>query len=545
MHGSKVYKLMRVLMFAALFAVAPGTAGAWTKPTSTTTKVASAVFGTVNCYVVIRIWEDGSTLLAISNVPGSTHTPTGHNFNGAVPAPTLISNGRPLVAAELSACSYITAVDDLTQKFEDAATYAAMTLMSVYFTAIVADGETVAFNGQSVTGDGTTRFSFEIKISGAANAAPTLSTTFQELVVPATGPTAAEILAAQQNFFTTLIMQNQMSNLIDGVNQNVFSRLNGGGANSVSPNSFFFQSNAYSLQQRAKARDELTAGLLALSANNPDSPQNEASPFGFLDEEAEMQNQWNFWIRGQGTNFDDNGSSFDGYTFDVIAGVDRKLGSNAVFGILTGYGKSDFDTLITGVAGGFAADGFHIGAYGGMLLSETLIFDGLVAYTRSDYDNTSGTTSGSFDANRITVAANLTGSMEFENFTLNPMIGFTYASEGQSAWIDSAANAHASQTVTAGRLSAGPKVTFHPYQLGEAMMQPWLAAKWEYDFSNAGSDPTLGLPDLGDLSSARLSAGFVARLENGTSLSMQVDGSGLGSGAYTAFGGSVGLSVRY
>lgn len=258
-----------------------------------------------------------------------------------------------------------------------------------------------------------------------------------------------------------------------------------------------------------------------------------------------MQNQWNFRIRGQSTNFDANGSSFDGYTFDVIAGVDRKLGSNAVFDILTGYGKSDFDTLITGVTGGFAGDGFHIGAYGGMLLSETLIFDGLVPFIRSDFDNTSGTTSGSFDANRITVAANLTGSMEFEIYTLNPMIGFTYASEGQSAWIDSAANAHASQTVTAGRLSVGPKVTFHPYQLGEAMMQPWLAAKWEYDFSNAGSDPTSGLPDLGDLSSARLSAGFVARLESGTSLSMQVDGSGLGSGAYTAFGGSAGLSVPY
>lgn len=385
--------------------------------------------------------------------------------------------------------------------------------------------------------------------------------------IPATscidGPTESDILAAQQDFFTALIIKHQTQILTNSVNQNVISRLNGGGVGpQITANGFFLQSTGLGTWMNQREAEQLLrqdriesgrseSNVIEERANSqPNDGSERVVDAAYGLESGNLSGltadpEWNFWIRGEGTRYDDKGSSFDGTIFDVIAGIDRKMNDRTVLGVLAGYGTSDFDTVIGGTAGGFDATGFHIGAYGGAKLTDMLTFDALIAYTSSKYDNTSGATTGSFDADRITVAAHLTGSMHYEHFILNPIIGLMYASERQSAWTDSALVVHAAQTITAGRLSVGPKITFNAYEIGTTTMQPWVAANWEYDFTNSPNIPASGLPDLDDLSSARLSGGFSARMENGATLAMQVDSFGLGSGEYTAIGGSVGLSVPF
>lgn len=99
---------------------------------------------------------------------------------------------------------------------------------------------------------------------------------------------------------------------------------------------------------------------------------------------------WNFWLKGTGTYFDGKGNSFDGYTLNIVGGIDRRIGEDALIGVLFGYGRSDFDTVTAGTRGAFEADGFHVGGYFGAKLGDTLVFDALAAYTGSDYDNRSG-----------------------------------------------------------------------------------------------------------------------------------------------------------
>ncbi len=355
-------------------------------------------------------------------------------------------------------------------------------------------------------------------------------------------------LDSQQDTFIPITINNQSHTMTDAVSGNVQSRLNNSGATpEVNQNGFFFQSDGTGqwLRQRNSAlrrikhhfdgsNERVREGDDVVLAYGPDERRFGSSP------------DWNVWIRGNGDFFDGDGESFDGYVLDVVTGVDRKVGDLALVGALVGYGRADFDTVATGTAGSFEANGIHLGLYGGIKLYDTLIFDGLVAYTRSDYDNTSGSTSGSFDADRITAAAHISGSFELHSLTIIPSVSFMYASEKQKAYTDSAGFVHASQTVNAGRFSVGPKVRLPSVRLVNGAIMPWVSARFEYDFSNNGAPaPTSGLPDFSNLSSARVSVGFDSSLGRDFRLKMTATGSGIGSGRYNAYGGDITLKKTF
>ncbi|MCP4128333.1 MAG: autotransporter outer membrane beta-barrel domain-containing protein, partial [Gammaproteobacteria bacterium] len=194
-------------------------------------------------------------------------------------------------------------------------------------------------------------------------------------------------------------------------------------------------------------------------------------------DEIGLASPWNVWVKGSWSVYEAHDSaSFDGHMVDVVGGVDYRLADDLIVGVLGGYGMADFDTLTAGTAGSFDADGFHAGVYLGKRLAPNLLLDALVAYTGSDYDNTSGTTTGSFNAHRVTIAAHLKGNIDWGMVTLQPTIGLMYASEKQDAYTDSAAVAHSARTVTAGRLSIGPKFIFQPITSEFGTTQFWFAA---------------------------------------------------------------------
>ena len=121
---------------------------------------------------------------------------------------------------------------------------------------------------------------------------------------------------------------------------------------------------------------------------------------------------------------------------------------------------------------------------------------------------------------------------------------FLLASESQDAYTDSAAVAHASQTVTAGRVSAGPRILFPEMPTSSGYYRFWAGAMGEYDFSNTSPVPSSGLPDLGDVGSLRVSGGLDSRIGEGT-LSLRADIFGIGSGEFTAYGGTLGYELPF
>ncbi len=356
-------------------------------------------------------------------------------------------------------------------------------------------------------------------------------------------PAEPTSLDDQQDSFTPLGMNQTAQGLSDGVSGNVNGRFNGGGVMTLSPTSFYVQSSGMqqwlSDRRRDIAREQRDLVMNADEARTVITPAADTDPVTVRG----IGPLFNFWLRGEVNYFDGDGSSFDGLTADIMAGADYKITDSFLIGVLGGYNNADFDISLAGVSGDFNAEGFSVGPYIGVQISEHLVFDALFAYTRSDYDNRSGVTTGDFDADRYTFAANLTGKWEHGNYIFEPSVGFTYATEKQESYVDSAATAHSSTTIEAGRLTAGPRVgrTIH---VDRGTLTPWFAGYFVYDFSNRGNAPGSGLPDLGDVASARVSTGIDAALQ-GFNLAIESNITGLGSGEYVSYGGSARIDVPF
>jgi len=169
----------------------------------------------------------------------------------------------------------------------------------------------------------------------------------------------------------------------------------------------------------------------------------------------------------------------------------------------------------------------------------------MIAWSDLEYENRSGAVTGSFDAQRWTFGAHLTGKMNYNDIVIMPMIGVMYSSEDQGSYVDSAAFFHASRDVDAGRISAGPKFVFPEMQTDSGTAQFWLATKAEYDFSNQNTAVTSGLPDFDGILSGRIQAGINVAAGEGAVFSLQGDVSGLGSNEYFGYGASVKLRISF
>ncbi|MCB2080712.1 MAG: autotransporter outer membrane beta-barrel domain-containing protein [Novosphingobium sp.] len=258
---------------------------------------------------------------------------------------------------------------------------------------------------------------------------------------------------------------------------------------------------------------------------------------------------WEAWFKGRYSAYDGDAGTFDGSIADLFGGVGVRISPNVVIGILAGYNTTDFDTLVSDAflsnrEGGFEADGYTIGAYADVRFANGVVFNASVSYTGSRYDLTIETITGSFDADRITVAAHLHKNYAMHGWIVAPTIDFLWASEDQDAYTDSILATHPALTVEAGRISVGPKILLPAMDAGNGHHQFWVAAMGEYEFSNQSPQPISGLPDLSDVGSLRLAGGLDSKIGEGT-LSLRGDIFGIGSGEYIAYGGTLGYELPF
>ncbi len=361
---------------------------------------------------------------------------------------------------------------------------------------------------------------------------------------PDAGATDSDNLGSQQSSLSSMAVNFQTNNLGDGVFGQLGNAFNGGGAGpQVTENGFSASTTSVANWVNRGRKQKLERQLASLPRDENGNDVQVAPAAYYMS--GNQQRLWNAWIKGSWTYYDSDGSSFDGHTLDVLTGVDYKISPTVVMGLLAGYGSTDFNTVTGGTKGAFEADGYTVGPYGGVKLSEHLQLDGLIAYTYSDYDNRSGATKGDFKAHRVTVGAQLKGHWEQDNYFIEPGVRFMYAEEDQDAYTDSAGVRQSSQSIKAGRVSVGPKIGYtHKAENGD-VIKPWVSVRGEYDFSNQGNVPSSGLPDLDDVLSARVSVGMDATTAEGLSVTIQGDISGLGGGEYTGYGGTARINVPF
>lgn len=325
-----------------------------------------------------------------------------------------------------------------------------------------------------------------------------------------------------------LAQRNHVATLSDGVTGAVRSVLGDGVGASSSGDGFFLNYRGL----RASQRKNFAANhALAISPNDSEY----ASSFDPM---------WNVWLSAKWTGF--NGDDFDGTTLNGVAGADYKVNGNVVIGALVGFENDDFDD-IGGSNSSLKGSGFTLGGYVGAVIGSGIMVDGLLSYSWLDYDISNGTDTGSFDAGRVSGAFNVSGSATMDNGVMfTPKLGFTIASEKQDGFTDTGSNVYGDETITSGRVSAGTKIERDYVMENGLVIQPFVSAYAEYDFSNRDNEPaSTGQPDVGDGFGARLGAGIAAQLSDSVNLNLSGDVGGLGNGEYTSVSGTARIGVRF
>jgi opacity protein-like surface antigen len=168
-----------------------------------------------------------------------------------------------------------------------------------------------------------------------------------------------------------------------------------------------------------------------------------------------------------GVNFLENDfedGEFDGSVQLPLVGADYLIGRNWVLGLSLGYEHTDLDTDFNQET--FENDGLSITPFFGLRLTEHAALDAGLGHARLSYDRSrdSGAARGSFDADRVSVFANLSGTAPqrwhgVQGLSLLGDVGFRYAREDQDGFEEGAATI-SSGTVELGQVTFGGEARF-------------------------------------------------------------------------------------
>lgn len=180
--------------------------------------------------------------------------------------------------------------------------------------------------------------------------------------------------------------QGQTAAIATGVATNIRNRFAGTGANDLSGSAFFFST-----------RNATTA------ARFPD---------------------YNVWASGAARHFS---GGLDGYSADLVFGVDRLVSPTLLVGVLAAFGRTDLTQDMTDAT--VEVEAPAIGLYAARRFGGDLILDGALSYARPHYD----LDDGSFTADRIGLAISLSGARDMDHVTLRPFLRIDGYSEDQPA----------------------------------------------------------------------------------------------------------------
>lgn len=381
-----------------------------------------------------------------------------------------------------------------------------------------------------------TMISYTVPVSGAR----TFTAQLRPIIDFSASVTVTCTSITQQTTLTTPTINQSSNDMLRAVVGNLDAQFDGPEP-VISTNGFAISSRNFN--RLMNARKQMADGRLEKSVAAPSATF--GSRLGLAETVADQgpSTPWNFWVKGTFTHYDNRDTDFKGNNYSFIGGLDYRYRHDTIIGLFVGRGITDYATMNNGMEGSFEALGRTVGTYVGHMVTPSLKVDAVIAYTDTEYDNAMGAVSGSFSADRYTFAANIKGHQEWYGYRVEPTLGLMWATEDQSSFFDTAGNFHSSQTVEAGRLSLGSKIFLPQLAHARGLVQYWFGAHAEYDFSNQDDAANSAIPDIDDVTSARLQVGLKWTLDNGTRLDLQGDLSGLGSGDYLGYGGTVRMSV--
>jgi hypothetical protein len=250
----------------------------------------------------------------------------------------------------------------------------------------------------------------------------------------------------------------------------------------------------------------------------------DACDFSACDPNDPLNRKWNVWAEGRVASLTDSLAQTNTLGFAGASGVDYKFLPWLALGMSLGVENYETGFGVPGVRTGTI--GVSLVPYFGLRLHDNIYAEGFVGLTKLNYNLTPAVAvTGSFDAWRVFFGGAVSGIWHYENWRFQPSILGAYGSETQNAYTDSAGTAVPSQTITFGRIAAGPEIgyTFKDVSRGWSF-EPFVLLKGNLDFSSAPVYSINGTPFVvrsGAQGSGQFGGGLAMQLDDGFYLRVQ------------------------
>lgn len=239
----------------------------------------------------------------------------------------------------------------------------------------------------------------------------------------------------------------------------------------------------------------------------------------FCDAECDVIGpKWNVWAEGRVVGAVDSLAQTNALGFVGSSGADYKVLPWLALGMSVGVESFETKFGTQGVRSG--TTGLSAMPYAGFRLQDNVFLTAFAGISSIAYNNNpaSGVTA-QFQATRLFFGGALTGVWRDGPWRLQPTLSGTYGSENQNGYTDSIGNVVPGQTVTYGRISAGPEVgyTFADVRPGLSV-EPFVTGRGNVDFSSSTVALFNGTPIVvrsSPLGSGSLGAGVGLQFQNG------------------------------
>jgi len=232
-------------------------------------------------------------------------------------------------------------------------------------------------------------------------------------------------------------------------------------------------------------------------------------------------------------------------------GVDWAVSSDLLIGVMAQYDWMDehanevFEQAGAIAGAEVSGEGWMAGPYVVWRMADTLVLDGLALYGSSDNQvNPLGFYEDDFETDRFLLRANLTGEYTRGAWALRPQATLSHYEDQQKAYTDSFGIAIPGQTVTLGRLAAGPEVRWRQDRANGGFWQISTRVRAVWDYNPADLLTEAGVFTQGQ-SSLRADGelGLGARFDNGAELEFRLQMSGLGDTDFEANAARINLRL--
>jgi len=255
------------------------------------------------------------------------------------------------------------------------------------------------------------------------------------------------------------------------------------------------------------------------------------------------QRRWNAWVDGK-YSWIKGKSEVDhskGPLTNVMAGIDYRLMSNVVLGVLGTYEDSRLETQ--GVLPiEQKTEGYGGGAYIGITVTPNIIFSGMATYAAIETE-LGGASDGDTDSDRVQLSGAFTGYWYFGTTRLSPSLTLAWSKEWQDEYSDGLTPEQRFET---GVLSPGT-VLGHTFALTDTMsVEPWAGAFFDYTFINdTDTDGAVDDNSYGQQEDVRLQLGLNLNLASNVQLMLTGETSGLLLDETDTYAGEANLAIQF